>query len=411
MSQVMKNYRWADRAQATVAPAAPAGFRGNSIQLGGGYGFPEELPDIVAEAIAAAKDRDEGLQYGPLYGLDDLRDEIARYLQQDGIVAGRENILVVNGAKHGLDLACRVFIDRGDTVIVTAPTYLTAVSILKAAEATFLSVSQDESGLNADELELKLKLRQDIGAPMPKLLFDVPDFHNPTGVTMSADRRKRLVELAERYDFVIVEDDPYRRIRFEGSPVPPIKTFDRTGSVVGLGTVSKILAPGLRIGWVNATPDIVRRMAAHKSDHGTCPLLQRIVALLFHNGKVDQHIAALSKVLRGHRDAMVAAIHHHLPDARVRVPNGGYFLWVELPKGVDAEELVRRAAKLGVTVFSGKLSFAQSPSTNFLRLAFSYSKPEQIAAGVERLGNAYAELMAEITSGPIRADDVVSKVA
>ena len=400
MNQIVTSYRWAERAQNTVASSAPAGASRNVIQLGGGYGFPDTLPDIVAEAIEAATDRAEGLQYGPLCGLDDLRDEIVAYLRQDGIEAARENILVVNGAKQALDLACRVFLEPGDTVIVTAPTYLTAVSILKAAEAQFLSVPQDEDGMRLDVLETALRARADAGAAIPKLLFDVLDFHNPTGITMSAERRARLIGLAEEYGLVIIEDNPYRRIRFEGAPVPPIKTFDTSGRVIGLGTVSKILAPGLRIGWVNAAPDIVRRMAAHKSDHGTCPLLQRIVAQLFQNGKVDDHIATLSHVVRGHRDAMVDAIARRLPGARVRVPNGGYFLWVELPAEVDADELVRRAAKTGVVMFSGKLSFAENAPTNVLRLGYSFSTPERIAVGLERVGWAYADMLAEAGSVP-----------
>ncbi len=395
MNQITPTYRWAERAETTVASASPATATSNEIQLGGGYGFPDELPDIVAEAMAAAEARTEGLQYGPLYGLDDLRDEIVRYLAQDGIEATRDNILVVNGAKQGLDLACRVFLDQGDTVIVTAPTYLTAASILKAAEATFLSVPQDDDGMMVDVLEQSLAARREAGAPMPKLLFDVPDFHNPTGITMSEMRRRRLVELASEYDFVVVEDDPYRRIRFEGTPVRPIKSLDRAGRVIGLGTVSKILGPGLRIGWVNAAPDIVRRMAAHKSDHGSCPLMQRIVTHLFQNGKADQHIAALSTVLRGHRDAMVGAIRRHMPGASVRVPQGGYFLWVELPAHIDADEVVRRAARAGVAIFSGKNSFAEAPPSNFLRLAYSYCTPARIVEGVELIGRGYRALLAE----------------
>lgn len=395
MNQITPTYRWAERAETTVASASPATATSNEIQLGGGYGFPDELPDIVAEAMAAAEARTEGLQYGPLYGLDDLRDEIVRYLSQDGIEAVRDNILVVNGAKQGLDLACRVFLDQGDTVIVTAPTYLTAASILKAAEATFLSVPQDDDGMMVDMLEQSLAARREAGVPMPKLLFDVPDFHNPTGITMSEMRRRRLVELASEYDFVVVEDDPYRRIRFEGTAVRPIKSLDRAGRVIGLGTVSKILGPGLRIGWVNAAPAIVRRMAAHKSDHGSCPLMQRIVTQLFRNGKADQHIAALSSVLRAHRDAMVGAIRRHLPGASVRMPQGGYFLWVELPAHIDADEVVRRAAKVGVAIFSGKNSFAEAPPSNFLRLAYSYCTPARIVEGVELIGRGYRALLAE----------------
>lgn len=398
MNQITPTYRWARRAQDTVAPAVTATAHGNAIQLGGGYGFPDTLPDIVAEAVAAAEAKAETLQYGPLYGLDDLRDTIVAYLAQDGIVAARENILVVNGAKHGLDLACRVFLEPGDTVIVAAPTYLTAVHILKDAEASFLSIPQDEEGMDTALLRRRLEERRDNGGPMPKLLFDVPDFHNPTGITMSAARRRDLVALAEEFDFVIVEDDPYRRIRFEGEPVPPIKTFDTKGRVIGLGTVSKILAPGLRVGWVNADPAIVRRMAAHKSDHGTCPLLQRIIVQLFQNGQVDHHIATLTSLLRVHRDAMIAAIRRHLPGTSVRTPNGGYFLWLELPADVDADELVRRAAAEGVSVFSGRLSFAEEAPGQFLRLAYSFATPARITEGVQRLGRAYAAMRAE--AGP-----------
>jgi 2-aminoadipate transaminase len=388
----MPAYRWAERAQNTVASAAPATAHGNLIQLGGGYGFPEELPDIVTEAMEAGNAREETLQYGPLYGLDDLRDAIVDYLRDDGIAAARENILVVNGAKHGLDLACRVFLEQGDAVVVAAPSYLTAIAILKAAEATFISIPQDEGGMRTDILEEALLARRESGLAMPKLLFDVPDFHNPSGITMSAARRAKLVELAETFDFVIIEDDPYRRIRFEGEPIPPIKTFDKSGRVIGLGTVSKILAPGLRVGWVNADPAIVRRMAAHKSDHGTSPLLQRIVAQLFQNGKVALHIESLSHVLRGHRDAMVEAIERHLPDAKVRKPSGGYFLWVELPEGIDADELVRRAGKEGVAIFTGKLCFAGEPPGQFLRLAYSFSTPSKITEGVKRIGKVYAAM-------------------
>ena len=146
-----------------------------------------------------------------------------------------------------------------------------------------------------DLLEAKLQARQAAGEPMPKLLFDIPDFHNPTGIAMSLERRRKLVALAIEHDFVIIADDPYRRIRFDGMPVPPIKSLDTSGRVIGLGTVSKILAPGLRIGWVNAAPAIIRRMAAHKSDHGTNPFVQRIVVQLFRSGKVDEHIATLSR--------------------------------------------------------------------------------------------------------------------
>lgn len=212
-------YRWAKRARDAVAPEGRTTSGGDLIELGGGFDFPDALPDIVAEAMAAAELKSETLQYGPLYGLNDLRDAVAEYLRQDGVAATRENILVVNGAKHGLDLACRIFLEPEDPVIVGAPTYLMAAKILKHAEARFVSIPQNEEGMDAEVLRDRLQARQDAGKPMPKLMYDMPDFHNPTGIPMSAVRWQRLVDLATQYDFVIIEDDPYRRIRFEGEAV------------------------------------------------------------------------------------------------------------------------------------------------------------------------------------------------
>ncbi|MGY2803782.1 aminotransferase-like domain-containing protein [Bradyrhizobium sp. USDA 4506] len=392
LNSITPRYRWAERARDTVAPTVVSTVHNDIIELGGGYGFPDTFPDIVSEAISAAESKHETLQYGPLYGLEDLREAIGDYLRQDGIETTRENILVVNGAKHGLDLACRVFLESGDPVIVTAPTYVTMINILRHAGAKLISIPQDQEGIDAEILRDLLRARQKVGEPIPKLLFDMPDFHNPTGITMSAARRQTLVELATQYDFVIIEDDPYRRIRFLGEAVAPIKTFDDSGRVINLGTISKILAPGLRIGWVSADVAIIRRMASHKSEGGTSPLLQRIAVQLLRNGKMEEHIAVLSKLLRAHRDAMIESVRRSLPRASLCVPNGGYYLWVQLPPEIDPDELVRRAAKEGVSILSGRLCFAERPLGSFLRLAYSFSTPSRIAEGVDRVGRACAAM-------------------
>ncbi len=384
-------FRWASRGANTLAKST--NVSNYEFRLGGGLAFPGELPDIISEAVVAATAREEGLQYGPLYGLDDLRDAIVRYLASDGINTARENILIVNGAKQGLDLACRVFMEKGDFVIVTAPSYITAVSILKTHEASFMTVAIDMNGMCVDDLENQLIERKKLGQKMPKLLFDVPDFHNPTGFTLSEERRRRLVALAVEYDFLIIEDDPYRRVRFEGRSVPPIKSFDEEGRVIGLGTVSKILSPGLRVGWVNAHPQIVRRMAAQKSDGGNNPLVQRIVAQLMSNGRVDEHVASIQKALRLHRDAMVEAVRRYMPGAKFETPKGGYFLWVELPSHIDSDVFVSRAAALGVEIFSGKPFYAANVRNNYVRFAFSFCSPSEISHGIARLGEVYGELL------------------
>lgn len=362
------------------------------IILSSGLAYPPTLPDVVREAAAAAGEHiAEAMQYGPFMGLDDLRDEIVNFVRQDGVVIERNNVLVTYGAKNALDLACRVFLEPGDRMIVTRPSYMTALQIIRTHNANFLTVGQDDQGLDADELEASLKRLDANGERMPKLLFDIPDFHNPTGITMSLTRRKALIDLAKRYGFIILEDDPYRRIRFEGEALPPLKALDDAGVVVGLGTVSKILAPGLRLGWAIGEAGIVRRMALQKADGGCNPMSQRIVVDLMRSNKMHAHIDEVTDEMRLHRDAMMEAFAEHLPDARIRRPNGGYFLWAELPEGTDAERVADLGVAHGVEVSTGRLCFAEHGPANFLRMAYSYVSPETIRDGISKLGDAYRE--------------------
>lgn len=385
----MKRYA----ARATAKAHTTQYFSPGIIELSGGFAFPGCLPDASKEAaIATSTYRTETMQYSGGFGLDEMRDFVVDYVAQDGVTCKRENVLIVNGAKHGLDLACRVFVEPGDVVIVTNPAYMTALHILRGFQVDWLTVRQDDEGLDTAELEKKLLAMESAGKPLPKLLFDVPDFHNPTGITMSAARRKKLVELAKRFNFVIVEDDPYRKVRFEGVGVPPIKSYDTEGYVIGVGTVSKILAPGLRIGWVIADEDIVSRMVALKSDGGTSPLAQRIVLEMHKTGQIAHHIKEITKTLRHHRDAMLAAFARHLPDIKIRKPEGGYYLWAELPDNISAEALAGVGVTHGVRVIPGTIYFPVEPKTNYLRLCYSAVTPDQIEEGVKRLTAAYKEL-------------------
>ncbi|TPM07399.1 MULTISPECIES: PLP-dependent aminotransferase family protein [unclassified Mesorhizobium] len=365
------------------------------VDLSGGYAFPACLPDVTREAaIAASTYRSETMQYTDVLGLDDLRDLIVSYVREDGVVCHRDNVMIVNGAKHGLDLTCRAFLFSGDRVIVTAPTYMTALSILRTHDVEFLAIRQDEDGIDTEDLEARLVEAQALGEPLPKLLFDVPDFHNPTGITTSLDRRRHLVALAERFGFLIIEDDPYRRIRFEGEPVAPTKSLDATGVVVALGTASKIVAPGLRIGWVIAEPTIIKRIATYKADGGTSPFNQRIFAELLRTNQIDGHIKTLIEELRAHRDAMVDSLASLLPAATVRKPSGGYFLWVELPPDVDADVLAGLCPRFGVKAYSGRLSFPGQPTQNALRLCYSFEDSARIKIGIGRVADAYNSLRA-----------------
>ena len=266
---------------------------------------------------------------------------------------------------------------------------MTTLAGLRTHGVSFLAIPQDGEGMRTDILERRLATLDANGEALPKLLFDVPDFHNPTGITLSLPRRRHLLELAQRYGFAIVEDDPYRRIRFEGEGVPPIKSLDTSGHVIAVGTVSKILAPGLRIGWAIAEPEIVRRMALQKSDGGSSPLTQRIVASAMRSNKLAEHVDVVTRQMRAHRDAMVDALAEHLPEANVRRPEGGYFLWAELPEGVSGDAVAAEAIQHGVEVGSGRLCFPNEDPGNFLRFSYSYVSADQIREGIRRLGTAY----------------------
>ena len=381
-------YRFAQRAEilgSSVYDHAPG-----LILLSAGSAYPPLLPDVSVEAAAAAEShRTEVMQYGALMGIDELRECIARYVAEDGVSCVSDNVLVTNGAKHATDLALRTFVDPGDRIIVTTPTYMTTLQGFRTHGVGFISVPQDEDGMQTDILEKRLITLEANGERMPKLLFDVPDFHNPTGISMSLARRTKLVELALRFGFVIIEDDPYRRLRFDGNPIPPIKSLDHDGVVISVGTVSKILSPGLRVGWAIGEPEIVRRMALQKSDGGSSPFNQRVVVNLMRSNKFHAHIREVRDQMRIHRDAMIDALAEHLPAAHVRRPNGGYFLWVELPADVSGDTLATAAIEHGVEVTSGRMCFPEIDPGNFLRLAYSFVDAETIRLGIERLGAAY----------------------
>lgn len=385
--------RRAARLQPSIPGQEPAGV----ISLGSGHGCPSVFPDLTAMAqVALNRYRPETLQYGPTLGLPEMRAWIAQYMKEngvDGITA--DNVLVVNGAKHGLGLLGRLLLEEGDSVVVTAPTYFTCIPIFKTFGANFVEVSQDAEGIVVSELDETLARIKGEGRPLPKLIYNVPDYHNPSGVTMSRARREELVRVAERYGVYVVEDSPYRRVRFEGEQQPMVKAFDRTDTVFVLGTVSKLVAPGLRIGWVVTSPELVARLAQLKSDLGSCPLTQRII-LEFCT--TENHLAAHTKKVqdtyRKHRDTMVAALRRDLPEISFTVPHGGYYLWLTLPQHINADKLAQRALQEKVEIIPGSKFYAgKGPKglgapTNNVRLCYSHAEPEEIEEAITRLARA-----------------------
>jgi 2-aminoadipate transaminase len=391
------------RRATALSTNAPAGPSATAISFDSGHAFPGILPDLTQVATAAlSKYRPETLQYAPRPGLPELRSWIAGYMRSDGVDnLSPEEVLVVNGAKHGLELVCRLLLDEGDSIVVTAPTYFTAIPIFKSFGVEFIEIPQDSEGLNVSELQRTLENRKQAGKRLPKFIYDVPDFHNPTGITMSRKRREAMIEFAKDQGVFIVEDSPYRKVRFEGQSEPSLKALDDShGTVLTLGTFSKLMAPGLRVGWIAARPDLLARIVQLKSDGGSCPLTQRLIIEFCVNDQLDNHIKRVQETYRTHRDRMVAAVRRELPEAEFNVPHGGYYLWLTLPPDRDGDDLAKRAAQENVILVPGSKFFAASGGRgdgqpfpkNHIRAAYSYASPDQIDEGVRRLARAYRSM-------------------
>ena len=383
------------RRAAPLSPALPAPAPPGSIAFDSGHASPLVLPDLTREAhLALTQYRAETLQYAPRAGLPELRRWIAEYMQAEGARVTAENVLVTNGAKHALELVCRALVDDGDAVVVTAPTYFSAIPILRSYGASFIEVPQDRDGMDVDALAVILERREHEGRPRPKFIYDVPDFHNPTGATLPLERRRALIALAARYHIAVVEDSPYRKVRFEGESVPSLASLDQDGLVIHLGTFAKLMAPGLRVGWVAATSSLVARMALLKTDAGSCPLTQRIIVeFCTTGGRFPSHITDVQERYRANRNRMIAALRRELPNVSFDVPSGGYYVWLSWPDGTDTDALTLSAQREGVIAIAGSRFYANaSPAhpRNRMRVAYSHALPDEIDEGVRRLARAYA---------------------
>ena len=406
----MKQVSLARRA-ARLSPNMPASSHGPTIPFDSGHGFPALFPDLTAAAERALTIyRDETLQYGSRPGLLELREWIAATMSGDGADVAPDEIMVTNGAKQGIELLCRLLLDEGDSIVVTAPTYFTSIPIFRSFDVDFVEVEQDAEGLDTARLETTLRRLKQEGRKPPKFVYNVPDFHNPTGITMSRRRREALLELASRHGMYIVEDSPYRKVRFEGNSEPSLKALDRTKNVFHLGTFSKLMAPGLRIGWIAGQRELLARMMQLKADGGTSPLVQRIIVEWCKAGNLPAHTENVQRTYRLHRDRMVAALRRNLPEASVVVPQGGYYVWVTLPRNIDADELAKLAAEAGVTVLAGSKFYAvqgpgalhsAGPPKNQMRLAYSHSSPEEIDEGIRRLAGALRRCGVSPAGAPI----------
>ena len=363
------------------------------ISFAGGAPAPELY---ALDALRAASDKayqvhDRAIMaYDGAYGVAALREFIAsRWMTRTGVHVTADDILILSGSQQGIDYAARLYLDEGDTVIVEHPSYLGALNTFSALRAKYVSVATDTEGMRMDALEEAL-----IAHPEAKLIYTVPDFQNPTGITLAADRRLKMVELAEQYDVMIIEDSPYFEIRFEGEFIPSIKSYDKSDRVIYLGSFSKTLCPGIRLGWVVASNAVIERYRVLKeaTDFQAGTVAQYQAATFLADFDLDQHLVTSRNVYRGRRDAAFAAIEQTFPDdVSFTRPEGGYFIWVEAP-GINATEMVVYAMnEIGVAYVPGESFYASEPRLDTLRLSYSQMTEDKIGEGIGRLGRLLKE--------------------
>lgn len=344
--------------------------------------FERLLGEIAREGASA-------FDYGPTEGERALRAELLRALAARGEQVAPESLLITTGAMQGLDLACKLFLDPGDLVAVEAPTYTNGAGTIASYQGRMLEVPCDADGMDVDALA---ELVAADGAT-PKLIYTIPTFQNPSGTTLSLARRLRLIELAERWGALVLEDDPYGWLRFAGEELPTLRALGAGRvPVVAVHTFSKIVAPGLRVGWTIADPDAIALMVHLRSAMDTCTntLQQRLLAHFIAGGHLDGHIAALRTEYQHRKEAMHIALREELDGlgAHWTDPDGGFFLWLTLPEEIVASELFERALEEGVAFVPGPAFSAGGRFANALRLAFSAEEPERAREGLRRLRRA-----------------------
>ena len=369
------------------------------ISLAGGFPNTESFQRATFDDVAGVIARDHltsGLQYGPTEGLAELRELIADIMGQEGARAGVDDIMVTSGGQQAIDLSIRTFVNPGDTILAEGPTYPGAVPSFTTYEARVEHIPLDDDGLRVDLVE-EAMVRLAAEGRAPKLLYTIPNFQNPGGVTMSLERRERLIEIAHRHELLIVEDNPYGQIRFEGEPVPSLWELDNgTGWVIYLSTFSKILSPGLRVGWVAAPAPVLRKMNLGKQAADLCSstVSQRFIIEYMRRYDWRDYVAELNVIYRSRRDALLRALEEEMPpEATWSRPTGGLFVWATLPTYLDTTDLLALATdKHEVAFVPGRGAFLDGRGGNSMRLNFSGVPEPMLSEGVRRLGVAVAEM-------------------
>ncbi len=377
------------------------------ISFAGGLPAPEVFPvkefreacNYVLENFGP-----QALQYSTTEGYRPLREMIARHTARYSVEVTAENILITSGSQQALDFIGRLFVNRGDYIVVESPTYLGALQAWNAYGAQYIPVRADENGMIVDELEAALRIG-------PKFIYVLPNFQNPSGSTLSLERRRQLVEIADKYGVPIIEDDPYGQLRYEGEHLPSVVALDSeyrgpngghySGNVIYLSTFSKLLAPGLRLAWVIAPPEVIRKlvMAKQAADLHTSSFNQYVAFEVGKGGFLDEHAKVIRATYKERRDVMFEMMEEMFPPGVTwSKPKGGMFLWGVLPEGMDAADVLKRAIEKKVAFVPGEAFHPNGGGKNTMRINFSYSSPDTIREGITRLGTTLKELIRETVS-------------
>lgn len=362
------------------------------VSFAGGLPNPESFPIDDLSGVIQDVMKSHGknaLQYGTTQGLKNLREAIAERCHKDGMDATADDIMITSGSQQALDTVGKIFLNPGDTALVGLPTYLGGINAFRSYESNLTGIPLDEDGMRVDVLEdtIKKLLKKDI---LPKFIYVVPTFQNPAGVVMPESRRKQLIDIANEYDLVIVEDDPYGKLRYDISHIKPIKAFDDEGRVIYMSTFSKILSPGFRLAWTVSSGELTRKMIICKQalDLCTSTFTQYIVTEFIRRGSLDLHIMKICEMYKPKRDMMINAMKEYFPEGYTCYkPKGGMFAWVTLPEGIDTETMFLDAIKEKVAYVHGKAFHVDGGGERSMRLNFSYSTNPQIEEGMKRLGN------------------------
>jgi 2-aminoadipate transaminase len=372
--------------------------RPDIISFAGGLPDPQTFPVKDLEDISCELLREKGaiaLQYGTTEGEAPLREEIAKWMSREKPSIKPENILITAGSQQGLDIVSKVFLDPNDVVIMELPTYIGGLQAFNSYRAKMIGVRQDDEGMRIDLVEKVLAKLAKRGKK-PKLIYVVPDFQNPSGVTMSLQRRKQLLQMAYQYGVPILEDSPYRDLRYTGKNVPSIYSLDTQNQVIFLSTFSKLLCPGLRIAWIMAPTEWMDRMVVTKQSMDLCSptYTQLLVAEYLRRGLLPRQIKKIRRLYGRKLEVMLKALEQHMPKGvKWSKPKGGLFLWIELPKKVSTKDLFPKAVENKVAYVVGSAFHCNGKGQNTMRINFSYSSEQQIAEGIQRLAKVLKENM------------------